>query len=119
MERNEWSIHFNVAGDESLYTGDGGDPGQVARAPDGEYIELFRPEMKRVDGINKPDFIQAGMFRSEHLVNMSKHNYKLEPNVRFSPDKKLVIFTSNMFGPSYVFAVEVDKTDNTAAKSGN
>ena len=109
MDRNEWSIHFNVTADESLFTGDGGDPGQVAKAPDGEYIELFRPEMKRVDGINKPEFIQPGMFRSERLVNMSKHNYKLEPNVRFSPDKKMVIFTSNMLGPSYVFGVEVAK----------
>ncbi len=40
---------------------------------------------------------------------MSHHNYREEPNVRFSPDKKLILFTSNMFGPSYVFAVEVDK----------
>ena len=109
MDRNEWSIHFNVTKDESLFTGDGGDPGQVAKAPDGEYIELFRPEMKKVDGINTPEFIQPGMFRAEHLVNMAKHNYKLEPNVRFSPDKKMVIFTSNMFGPSYVFGVEVAK----------
>ena len=38
---------------------------------------------------------------------MSHHNYHLEPNVRFSPNKKLIIFTSNMFGPSYVFGVEV------------
>jgi oligogalacturonide lyase len=109
MERNEWSIHFNVTRDESLYTGDGGDPGQVAKAPDGEYIELFRPEPKKVDGINQPDFIQPGMFRAEHLVVMSQHNYKLEPNVRFSPDKSMVIFTSNMFGPSYVFGVETAK----------
>jgi oligogalacturonide lyase len=109
MERNEWSIHFNVTKDEDLFTGDGGDPGQVAKAPDGEYIELFHPHKIRVDGINKPDYYQPGIFESEHLVNMSKHNYKLEPNVRFSPDKKYVIFTSNMFGPSYVFAVEVAK----------
>jgi oligogalacturonide lyase len=109
MERNQWSIHFNVNQDESLFTGDGGDPGQVAKAPDGEYIELFHPEMKRVDGINQPDFIQPGVFYAEHLVNMAKHNYKLEPNVRFSPDSKMVIFTSNMFGPSYVFGVEVAK----------
>ncbi len=40
---------------------------------------------------------------------MAHHNYREEPNVRFSPDKKLVIFTSNMFGPSYVFGVEVAK----------
>jgi oligogalacturonide lyase len=109
MERNEWSIHFNVTKDEDLFTGDGGDPGQVAKAPDGEYIELFHPHKIRVDGINEPDFYQPGVFQSERLVNMSKHNYKLEPNVRFSPDKKYVIFNSNMFGPSYVFAVEVAK----------
>ena len=109
MQRNEWSIHFNVTADESLFTGDGGDPGQVAKAPDGEYIELFHPETKKVDGINSPDFIQPGIFRAEHLVKMDRHNYKLEPNVRFSPDKSMVIFTSNMFGQSYVFGVEVAK----------
>jgi oligogalacturonide lyase len=109
MDRNEWSIHFNVDRGETLFTGDGGDPGQVAKAPDGQFIELFHPEMKKVDGINQPDFVQPGVFHAEHLVNMSKHNYRLEPNVRFSPDGKLVIFTSNMYGPSYVFAVEVEK----------
>jgi oligogalacturonide lyase len=40
---------------------------------------------------------------------MSRHNYKLEPNVRFSPDRKMVLFTSNLLGPSYVFGVEVEK----------
>jgi oligogalacturonide lyase len=110
LQRNEWSIHFNVTEDEKLFTGDGGDPGQVAKAPDGEWIELFHPEKIPVTGINQPDFWQPGVFHSEHLVNMARHNYRLEPNVRFSPDKKLVIFTSNMFGPSYVFGVEVDKS---------
>jgi oligogalacturonide lyase len=65
--------------------------------------------MVKVDGMNKPEFVQPGVFHAEHLVNMSKQNYRLEPNVRFSPDSKLVIFTGNMFGPSYVFGVEVDK----------
>ncbi len=46
---------------------------------------------------------------------MSHHNYRLEPNVRFSPDKKLVIFTSNMFGPSYVFGAEVEKATDPKA----
>jgi oligogalacturonide lyase len=107
MERNEWSIHFNVTADESLMCGDGGDPGQVARAPDGEWIELFHPQLVRNSGVNEKDFVQPGVLHSERLVNMSQHNYKLEPNVRFSPDKTMVIFTSNMFGPSYVFGVEV------------
>ena len=43
---------------------------------------------------------------------MSHHYYREEPNVRFSPDKTLVLFTSNMFGPSYVFGVEVAKAVN-------
>ncbi len=43
---------------------------------------------------------------------MAHHNYRLEPNVRFSPDKKIVFFTSNMFGPSYLFGVEVNKASN-------
>ena len=110
MDRNDWSIHFNLTRDLDIFTGDGGDPGQVAKAPDGEWIELFHPvNISTTGALNETDFFQPGFFRSEHLVNMAQHNYKLEPNVRFSPDKSLVIFTSNMFGPSYVFGVEVAK----------
>lgn len=113
MQRNDWSIHFNVTADASIFAGDGGDPGQVAHASDGEWIELFHPEMLSTDGaLNSPDFWQPGVFHAEHLVNMAHHNYRLEPNVRITPDKKLVIFTSNMFGPSYVFGVEVAKATN-------
>lgn len=116
MQRNEWSIHFNVTQGNTLFTGDGGDPGQIAKAPDGEWIELFHPWMLDTAGaLNDPNFWQPGVFRSEHLVNMAHHNYHLEPNVRFSPDKKLVIFTSNMFGPSYVFGVEVRKAVDAPA----
>ena len=117
MQRNEWSIHFNLTLGETLFTGDGGDPGQVAKAPDGEWIELFHPQMLNVmeGAINDADFWQPGVFHSEHLVNMAPHNYRLEPNVHFSPDKKMVFFTSNMFGPSYVFGVEVAKAENAAA----
>ncbi len=116
MSRNEWSIHFNLTQDASLFTGDGGDPGQVAHAPDGEWLELFHPEMIPLDGaLNSPDYWQPGVFHAEHLVNMAHHNYRLEPNVRFSPDRKMVIFTSNMFGPSYVFGVEVQKAADAKA----
>ncbi len=113
MQRNEWSIHFNLTQDLDLFTGDGGDPGQVAKAPDGEWIELFYPKLITGEGaINDPDYWQPGVFKSEHLINMAQHNYKLEPNVRFSPDKSLVFFTSNMFGSSYVIAVETAKAVN-------
>jgi oligogalacturonide lyase len=111
MQRDEWSIHFNLTKDLDMFTGDGGDPGQVARAKDGEWIELFHPVKFPVakDALNDPNFWQPGVFHAEHLVNMSHHYYREEPNVRFSPDKKLVIFTSNMFGPSYVFGAETAK----------
>lgn len=117
MQRNEWSIHFNVSRDGKLFCGDGGDPGQVAHAPDGEWIYLFHPQMI-TDGPgakNSPDFIQPGVFHAERLVNMKKHNYHLEPNVSFTPDGKWVIFRSNMFGPTYVFGVQVAKADTANA----
>jgi oligogalacturonide lyase len=116
LQRDDWGIHFNLTKDLDLFCDDGGDPGQVARSKNGEWIELLHPEIFKVGegALNSPDFWQAGVFHSEHLVNMSHHNYREEPNVRFSPDKKLVIFTSNMFGPSYVFGVEVAKADASA-----
>ncbi|MDR3744900.1 MAG: oligogalacturonate lyase family protein [Acidobacteriaceae bacterium] len=120
MERNDWSIHFNLTQDLDLFCGDGGDPGQVAKAPDGEWIKLFYPQMIRGDAgaLNSPTFWQPGVFHDEHLVNMAHQNYRAEPNPRFSPDKKYVFFTSNMFGRSYVFAAEVAKaTDLTGAVS--
>lgn len=120
LQRNEWSIHFNVTRDGTLFCGDGGDPGQVAKAPDGEWIYLFRPELIKNRGIDDPALIQPGVLHSERLVNMSKHQYRLEPNVSFSPDQKWVIFRSNMYGKVYVFAVEVAKagseTTTAAAK---
>ena len=45
-----------------------------------------------------------------------KRNYELEPNVSFTPDVKWLVFRANMFGPTHVFAVEVEKTAATKAK---
>ena len=113
LQRNEWSIHFNVTRDGKLFCGDGGDEGQVAHAPDGKWIYLFRPEMvHNRDGLDEKGFVHPGVFRAERLVNMSKHQYRLEPNVSFTPDQKWVVFRSNMFGPTYAFAVEVAKASN-------
>jgi oligogalacturonide lyase len=108
MTPDQWSIHFNGSRDRSVFAGDGGDSGQVTQATNGTWVELYHLEaLTRHEGFNSPDLIQPGVLRSEHLVNMANHNYKLEPNERFSPDDREIIFTSNMFGPSYVFAVEV------------
>ena len=55
------------------------------------------------------DLIKIGYFKSERLVDLSKHNYRLEPNVAFTPDAKWIVFRSNMHGPTHVYAVEVEK----------
>ena len=118
LERNEWSIHFNVTRDGTLFCGDGGDLGQVAHAPDGEWLYLFRPRLIQNAGIDDKALIRTGVLESERLVNMSKHQYRLEPNVRFTPDRKWVIFRSNMFGATYAFAVEVaTSADRPKARS--
>ncbi|HET8549984.1 MAG TPA: oligogalacturonate lyase family protein [Bryobacteraceae bacterium] len=109
LQRNEWSIHFNVSRDGRLFCGDGGDPGQVARARDGQWIYLFRPELIENRGVADPSLIRPGVLRAEKLVNMAKHQYRLEPNVSFTPDGKWIVFRSNMFGDVYVFAAEVEK----------
>ncbi|MFY9154502.1 MAG: oligogalacturonate lyase family protein, partial [Prolixibacteraceae bacterium] len=97
LERNEWSVHYNSNSSETLFAGDGGDPGSVAKAPDGKWIYLFTPEGEK--------------FKSEKLVNMKHHQYKLEPNVHFSPDDQWIIFRANFEGESNVYAVEVQKTE--------
>ncbi len=110
LQRNEWSIHFNASPDGTLFAGDGGDESQVAQAPHGRWIYLFRPELLENRGVQDPALIRPGVLRAERLVDMSRHQYRLEPNVIFTPDQKWIVFRSNMFGPSCVFAVEVAKS---------
>jgi oligogalacturonide lyase len=96
IDRDQWSVHYNVSPDGKHFAGDGGDPGQVAFAKNGQWIYLFTPQ-------------KDGTLAVEKLVNMAKHNYRTEPNVTFTPDGKWVVFRSNMHGPSHVYAVEVAK----------
>ena len=116
LQRNEWSVHFNVSPDGALFAGDGGDSEMVARAPDGKWIYLFRPErvpdVAGIKSVNADSLIDVGYFQAERLVNMQKHDYRLEPNVTFSPDMKWIVFRSNMLGPVHVFAVEIAKAVN-------
>jgi len=93
VERSEWSVHYNVSPAGKLFAGDGGGPNSVAAPGNGQWIYLFTP--------------RAGVLEAEKLVDLSKHDYKLEPNVTFTPDGKWIIFRSNMFGPTHVFEVEV------------
>ncbi len=94
--RDQWSVHYNVSWDGKLFAGDGGAPNMVAKAANGKWIYLFTPQPN-------------GTLKSEKLVNLTKHDYDLEPNVQFTPDGKWIVFRANFDGPSQVYAVEVAK----------
>ncbi|MEO8622143.1 MAG: oligogalacturonate lyase family protein [bacterium] len=101
VDRDAWSVHYNVSRDNTLFMGDGGDETQVAFSQNGRWINLFAVQ---------PD----GTLKREKLVNMGHHNYVtgrggVEPNGSITPDKKWVIFTGNFHGERHVYAVEVAK----------
>jgi oligogalacturonide lyase len=96
LDAAEWSVHYNVSPDGKFFAGDGGGPRSVAAPNNGQWIYLFTPT---------PD----GRLKSEKLVDLSKHDYRLEPNLTFTPDGKRIVFRSNMHGTSHVYAVEIAK----------
>lgn len=101
VDRDAWSVHYNVSRDDSMFMGDGGDETQVAFAPNGRWINLFTVQ-------------RDGTLRREKLVNMAKHNYVtgrggVEPNGSITPDGKWVIFTANFHGARQVYAVATAK----------
>ena len=116
-------MHYTIARDGKLFAGDGGGPGSVAnltplpeRKPlnppgNGQWIFLFTPtdapsETLTVGG----EVVKIGKLAVEKLVDLSKHDYRLEPNVTITPDNKWVVFRSNIHGPTHVYAVEVAKS---------
>ena len=96
VERNDWSVHYTSSADERTFAGDGGDPGAVAKAKDGQWINFFT--------------VKGDRLQSEKLVNMKHHQYKLEPNVHFSPDGKWIIFRANFEGTENVYAAEIKRS---------
>jgi oligogalacturonide lyase len=132
LQREEWSVHFNISPDGKLFAGDGGGPGSVAaNAPDGEkldppgngmWIYLFRPIMVRGQSFREgAPLIETGYLKSERLVDMSKHDYSkdrgVEPNLTFTPDGRWIIFSGNFHSPrdergraiSHTYAVQIAK----------
>jgi oligogalacturonide lyase len=129
LKREEWSVHYNLSPDGTLFAGDGGYPGSVAaRGPDGEtitppaqgqWIYLFRPVLVRGNSIRQQrPLIETGFLKSERLVNMAHHNYDkttgVEPNLTFTPDGKWIVFSGNFDSPqvggkhvTHVYAVEI------------
>lgn len=135
-ERQEWSVHYNVSPDGTLFAGDGGDHNSVAarrmdgtRVPDGngKWIYLFHPVLARgssFESEGKP-LVRPGYLKAEKLVDMREHDYDkrtgVEPNLTFTPDGKWIIFSGNFHSPrignravSHTYAVEVAPAKRTA-----
>jgi oligogalacturonide lyase len=96
LAREHWSVHFNQSPDGKVFAGDGGGPNSVAAPGNGQWIYLYSLEESKL--------------KVEKLVDLSRHNYALEPNVTFTPDGKWIVFRSNMHGPTHVYAVEIKKS---------
>jgi oligogalacturonide lyase len=121
IERSQWSVHYNISRDGRLFAGDGGGPNSVAnRTPlpegrpldpsgNGQWIYLFQPRNEFDELKVGNETVKVGKLDVEKLVNLSRHDYRLEPNVTFTPDGKWIVFRSNMHGPTHVYAVEVAK----------
>lgn len=95
LTRNEWSVHYSSSWDQKHFAGDGGGPNSVAKATDGQWIYYFTP--------------QGDHFQSEKLVNMQHHDYRLEPNIHFSPDGNWLIFRANFEGHTDIYEVRIKK----------
>lgn len=95
LQRDEWSVHFVTSWDQTFMAGDGGASNSVARSPNGHWIYRFD--------------IDRHHLKSTKLVNLKNHQYKLEPNIHFSPDDRYIIFRANFEGVENVYAVDLKR----------
>ncbi|GFZ51733.1 hypothetical protein JCM24511_09501 [Saitozyma sp. JCM 24511] len=114
LERDEWSVHFHSSNDDKLFAGDGGAENMVAKAKDGRWLYLFDLRMVEDDAdgtrVDDPNLIQGGWLASRKLVNMKSQDYRLEPNVNFTPDGRYLVFRANFHGGVQTYAVDLAST---------
>jgi oligogalacturonide lyase len=121
LARDQWSVHYNISRDGKLFAGDGGGPESVANQTplpekrrltppgNGQWIYLFRPHEQFVETTISGVPARSGTVTAERLVDLSTHDYDLEPNVTFTPDNRWIVFRSNMHGERHVYMVRVQR----------
>ena len=125
ITRSEWSVHYTISWDGKLFAGDGGSTNSVANhtplperrrlqpPENGQWIYLFRPKAAEFETLKVGDqAVKIGKLEAEKLVDLSRHDYRFEPNATFTRDGKWIVFRSNMHGARHVYAVEVAKAKN-------
>jgi oligogalacturonide lyase len=104
LKPEEWSLHYALSPDGTCFGGDGGSGARGISPPGtGKWIYLYR---RRLDGT----------LAVERLVNLSYHDYVIEPNVRFTPDGRWLIFAANLRGALQVYAVEITRASGDAGR---
>jgi oligogalacturonide lyase len=122
IAREHWSVHYTISRDGKRFAGDGGGPGSVANLTplperkrlsppaNGQGIFLFTPTAHPFETIQVGgEPVKVGKLAVRKLADLSRHDYRLEPNVQITPDNRWVVFRSNMHGPTHVYAVAVTK----------
>jgi oligogalacturonide lyase len=122
IERSQWSVHYTISWDGKLFAGDGGGTNSVANLTplperrklnppgNGQWIYLFRPVPGQFETLKAGgETVKVGKIEAEKLVDLSRHDYRFEPNATFTPDGRWIVFRSNMHGARHVYAVEVAK----------
>ncbi|WP_128254057.1 oligogalacturonate lyase family protein [Falsirhodobacter deserti] len=110
MDRDAWSVHFQISRDGSLLAGDGGDETMVARAKNGKWLYLYDEEIIEDLGVSAPnanDLVRPAVLHPKRIADLRNHDYRVEPNIQFSPDNRWLVFRSNMHGPIHVYAVDL------------
>ena len=79
----------------------------------GYWFSLRRNEVGKVISIDAATSWMRGTKPlhpgQKRLVDLARHDYQLAPNVSFTPDRKWIVFRSNLHGPTPTYAVEVEK----------
>ena len=68
LQRNEWSVHFNVSPDGNHFPATAA-TGMVADAPDGKWLYLFTPELvpdETGTNVAEKNLIKPGVFHSKN-----------------------------------------------------
>jgi len=105
LKPGQGSYHFSSSPDGRTFSGDGGN--------DGKYISLFHPRpddsARARSTLNAAALIATGTLETERVVDLSAHDYTLEPNQHFTPDGKWLVYRSNVEGKPAIYAVELTK----------
>lgn len=105
IDASQTSVHFNISPDGKFFAADGN--GQ------NKFVSLLMPKpddtVEARNTLDRDKLIATGTLVTEHVADMSKQDYTLEPNLHFTPDGKWLVYRANIEGAPAIYAVEVAK----------